>query len=157
MDDYPKLPEGAAFSLSIILRLMAADPEFLTHSPYSLEEVEMLEAFASAAATAEEVEAVEPRNKWELLEQESDLLFKGLTEAGKNMHSKADNEKMAYFRTATSLLEKIVGIQERAANLRQIHAFHQTVMEIMESVLEPGQRTEVSARLRAAIAPEVTT
>ena len=149
-DFYPHLPDGAVFALDVILQNLAEDPEYLELSPYSTEEVSFLTRLAGPAA-AEDVEEISDEDKWTRLEKESNALFKALTEAGKTLQTGDKAQQMSYFRTATQLLDKIVGIQERTANLKQIHQFHHTVLTIMEDVLEPGQRTSVMERLKGAI------
>jgi len=154
---YPSLPEGTTFALDVILQRLAEDPEFLQQSPYSPDEIAVLEKFTGIGSTMEdEAEEIdfEGLDKWDLLEKESRSLFKALTDAGKILDHKDNSEKMAYFRTATSLLEKIVAIQERTANLKAIHHFHTTVLTIMEDELSAAQRTNIIDRLKEAITPE---
>lgn len=151
---HPPLPEGATWALDIILRNLEQDPDYLLDSPYTQEELDVLERFAGRAEAVEEDEAP-AEGKWARLEHESNKLFKMLTDFSSKLDSKDNAETMAYFRTATSLLDKIVGIQERAANLKQINLFHETVLTVMEDVLDAGQRTEVMSRLKTAIKPEV--
>jgi hypothetical protein len=62
---------------------------------------------------------------------------------------------MTYFRTATSLLEKIVGINERAVGLKHIHDFQQGVLAIFDDELKADQRTRVMERLRSLIDSEL--
>lgn len=90
-------------------------------------------------------------SKWSKLERETQRLYKDLKKTSKELTGDDHAEKMSYFRTATSLLDKIVGLQERAVGLKQISVFQQTVIDIMEDVCDAGQRTEVMARLKSAI------
>lgn len=149
---HPPLPDRATWALDIILRNLEQDPDYLLDSPYTQEEIDVLERFAGRAVAVEEEAPAE--GKWARLEHESNKLFKSLTGFSANLNERDNAEQMAYFRTATSLLDKIVGIQERAANLKQINLFHDTVLTVMEDVLDAGQRTEVMDRLKKAINPE---
>lgn len=155
-DFYPPLPDRAVWAVDIILQNMAQDPDYLIDSPYTHEEITTLERLAGNVSTlAEEAEEIEEvgDGKWARLERESDKLFKALTGFSAKLDAKDNAETMAYFRTATSLLDKIVGIQERTANLKQISMFHDTVLRVMEDVLDAGQRTEVMTQLKKAINP----
>lgn len=157
MSDYhPHLPEGAAWAVDIIVRNAAQDTEYLLDSPYTPEEIGIFERLAGVASgvAEDEIETDEPTDKWGRLEKESNKLFKMLTEFSGKLDAKDNTEQMAYFRTATSLLDKIVGIQERSANLKQINLFHEAVLTTMEDVLEPEQRTAVLENLRNAIKPQ---
>lgn len=153
---YPPLPDRAVWTVDIILQNIQQDPEYLDYSPYTSEEITALRKWSSETTVElEEVEEVVGDDKWARLERESNSLFTALTAAGKDLQSADQAQKMAYFRTATSLLDKIVGIQERTANLKQIHKFHNTVLSVMEDVLEPGQRTAVLDRLKESINADV--
>lgn len=154
---FPPLDEGAVASVEIILRAVAENPEFLWDDdcPYSQDAIESLQRIAGLQPEGMGFDDDdEEGDQWERLERETRSLYRGLMAEQQSLGSKDNAEKMAFFRTATSLLDKLVGIQERAANLRQIHKFHDTVMTVMEDILEAGQRTEVMERLRTAINPE---
>lgn len=155
---YPKLPEGAAFAVELILRVAAENPDFYDNCPYDLKDIDLLKRMSGMAPAwmqdDPEEEDFDDGDKWGKLERQTKRLFDALLAEQQSLGTKDNAEKMSFFRTATSLLEKLVGIQERAANLRQIHQFHNTVMQIMDDVLDEGQRTEVRRRLQAAIKPE---
>lgn len=157
MDDifYPPLPDRAVWAVDIILQNAQEDPEYLEFSPYTQEEIETLQRIFTGVVEVAESEELTGEDKWARLEKESNQLFKALTAAGKDLQTADQAQKMAYFRTATSLLDKIVGIQERTANLKQIHKFHNTVLAVMEDTLDPGQRTAVLDRLKESLNAEV--
>lgn len=150
---YPPLGDDALFALDVIAQNLRTDPEYLDEAPYP---AAVLDIFGKMPSIPGDPEApsLEDEDKWDRLQRESDKLFRGLTDAGNQLDSRDNAEKMAYFRTATSLLDKIVGIQDRILNLRAVSRFHTTVMAIMEDVLDPGQRTEVMERLKKAINPD---
>lgn len=154
-DYYPELPEGIVFPLEILLQKIKEDPDYLEFAPYDAEEKAILDIILAPHMRRDLLEDDDlefEENKWELLEQESKSLFKMLKEHGGSL-GKGDStaDRMAYFRTATQLLEKIVAIQERCANLRQINHFHTTVLTVMEDTLTTDQRTQVLQRLKGAI------
>lgn len=140
---YPDLND----ELDLALQLMAQDAGYLDdpECPYSEPTKVALRSRVSAGSTAPE-----PKNKWEMLEQEAKRLYDELRETSEGLSIEDHAERMSYFRTATSLLDKLVGLQERAVGLKQISVFQQTVLDIMEDVLDAGQRTEVMQRLKAA-------
>jgi hypothetical protein len=154
MTDYPpNLPDGAAFCLDLILQRMAEEPDFLDYAPYPQEDKDVLVKLESRIEQVAE-EDLEDDSKWGRLEKESNKLFTMLTEFSNKLDSRDNTETMAYFRTATSLLDKIVGIQERTANLKQISRFHDTVLIVLEDVLDASQRTQVMEQLKKSINPE---
>lgn len=149
---FPPLDSSAIWGLTVILTQLKADPLYFQDEdcPYPSELVALFVTKVEA-----EVPLPVATDKWSQLEQESRTLYDALILEGATLTDRDSAEKMAYFRTATSLLEKMVGIQERAVNIKQIHQFHSAVLEVIEHVLDPGQRTTVMAGLKASIAPDV--
>lgn len=139
--------------LGLVLQLLEQDKGLLSDPdcPYSADTKAVLVKFGGPEA--EVVEA--PADKWAKLERETQRLYDELKDSKDNLSIEDHAERMSYFRTATSLLDKLVGLQERAVGLKAIGTFHQTVLDIMEDVLDPGQRTEVMERLQKVIKGEV--
>lgn len=150
---YPPLHERAVWAIEIILKAAAEDPEYLEDSPYSENDVRFLRELTGEVLLDEtDDEGV----AWDDLETQTKRLYRDLMREQNNLNVKDNAEKMSFFRTATQLLDKLVGIQERAANLKQIHAFHDTVMRVMDDILDAGQRTKVQEMLRRAVNPELS-
>lgn len=142
---YPDLNQ----QLDIALHLMGEEIDYLSQSdcPYSVGTKSSMTKMATIVAAV----TIEPTDKWAKLERETQDLYDDLKDSKENLSIEDHAERMSYFRTATSLLDKLVGLQERAVGLKAIGNFHQTVLDIMEDVLDPGQRTEVMARLKISI------
>lgn len=139
--------------LGLALQLLQQDPGLLAdpECPYSADTVSVLVGLQGS----DEPVAETPRDKWDKLERETQHLYDDLKDSKDNLTVEDHAERMSYFRTATSLLDKLVGLQERAVGLKAIGTFHQTVLDIMEDILDPGQRTEVMQRLEKVVRGEV--
>lgn len=139
--------------LGLALQLLKQEPGLLgdPDCPYSADTVAALRSLDQAVAEVSEA----PADKWAKLERETSRLYDELKDSKDNLSIEDHAERMSYFRTATSLLDKLVGLQERAVGLKAIGTFHQTVLDIMEDVLDPGQRTDVMQRLEKVIKGEV--
>lgn len=146
---YPEFDEKSLWALDVIRQNIDQDPEYLENSPYTSNEIQGLLKLTRVKSVAPEAEAT--ASKWEILEIETNGLYQNLKETFENLTIDDHTERMSYFRTATSLLDKLVGLQERAAGLKKVHEFQQTILDIMEDILEAGQRTEVMDRLRKSI------
>lgn len=151
---YPPLDAATLRSLEVVRQLASDHPGYFLESPYSGEVEDMIKQwFFPAKPQQPTVEAPAPNlfegNRWEALSRESEQLYSDLKQA--KWGAAETSEQLSYFRTATSLLDKIVGLQERALGLKAVHEFHHTVMQIMEEVLSPTQRTEVMEKLKSAI------
>ena len=142
---FPDLNE----QITVVIDLIKAEPDLLDDEecPYS----DSTKAFLRKMVESDELVSEEPQDKWRKLERETQRLYDDLKESKDNLTTEDHAERMSYFRTATSLLDKLVGLQERAVGLKAIGTFHQTVLDIMEDVLDPGQRTEVMQKLEQIV------
>lgn len=162
---YPEITDHAAWALKTILTLASEDVMYL-RDPDCPYDAQIKNIFDRAIAHQRLVERAEGEDKQEekppappVSEEEidatlaSDLhsVFVELKDYGKRIAVGDQTEKMAYFRTATSLLERLVNARERALGVKQIKDFQDTVLNIMEEVLTPDQRTDVMDRLRQSI------
>jgi hypothetical protein len=60
------------------------------------------------------------------------------------------NDQLAWVKAGTTLLDKLLTMQERAANVKTVKVFEDTVIGIMEDFLTPEQRTAFRQRLDEA-------
>ena len=143
---FPQMTEDEIFKFEILLRSVLDHGQVvLDQSPYDLSFMQDL------VARKQVVEEIEGESKWDRLDRESRELFEDLKGFRSNLGGIDDAaETMSFFRTATSLLEKLVSLQERAQNLKRVHAFHEAVLSIMEDVLDADQRNAVIERLNKA-------
>lgn len=146
---YPDVDPEGVWALELVLRSAKDDPTYLLESPYDDEVVAALQRIVGQVEQMLD-EELDGADKWTRLEVETRRLFDALMAEQAMIGDRENAEKMAFFRTATSLLDKLVGIQERAANLKQVSLFHTTVLTVMEDILDAGQRTEVLERLKKA-------
>lgn len=137
---YPQIDTDA---LELMIHLQKSDPEYIFGGGFSVQ----IEELFTALTRKPEMIAVPEGNAWDHLVQQIGDLHTELKTAGENLDAKDNAEKMAYFRVATSLLEKLVGLHERGLNLRRIGQFQQLVVQIMEDELDGDQRAKVRQRL----------
>jgi hypothetical protein len=156
MSDFPVIDPKSLTPLRILQAEMAQNPDFLNlpECPYSPELKAFLAIFGPVLGAPEVKKAAffgQNADKWDVLEKEAAQLYQDLKAFSDEIGKDDVAERMSYFRTATSLLEKIVGINERAVGLKHIHDFQQTVLAIFEDELTPDIRTRVMQRLRGVI------
>lgn len=76
------------------------------------------------------------------LVQETINLYREIQRASTNVNTSDPKDKMAIFKTSADLLTKLVALREKAVNIRQMSQFQKAVVEVLESVLEPAQRSD---------------
>lgn len=151
---YPPLDEKTILALQTVQALAQQHPSYWLAAPYSGKVQMILEPLLRGAKQTpvdQPTSVVAPKRAdeedWEFLYRESRALYDGLQTAKGSLEG---SELMAYYRTSTSLLEKLLGMQERANNLKHVSDFYQVVMDIMESTLTGDQRTQVMQKLAEA-------
>ena len=141
MSAVPPLDEKTHWFLQVVTRGLMGDPGYLEKSGYPAEIKDFLTGrvgkvdFSKLDMTALDMPA------------EIQALYVDLKEQRSSFPANDSAEKMAYFRVATSLLEKLMTLLERANNVRQVGQFYSMVLSTMEEFLEPTQITKLRARL----------
>lgn len=149
---YPELNPKMLRDLEIIRQLAEEHPSYWLAAPYAGADMLLLQSWWGVKKVAAEKE---PPREQEEDEDDADFLYAEVREVFKALREKrnaidADGDALAYAKTAASLLEKLITMQERSLNLKRIGEFYSTVMSIMEEVLVPEQRKTVMDRLEKA-------
>lgn len=155
MPDYPRITEDMLMPFQVVMRHLKADPKYLDHSdcPYPAKIKQFLVKKAVDLAEIDEKSSIFEGNdsKFDVIEAESAALYQKLKTFGSNLDETDVSEQAQYFRVASTLLEKIVSINERASALRNLQQFQSAVLTIVEDTLDPTQRTAVMDRLRSML------
>lgn len=139
-------------------RTFLENPDYWENSPYPSEVERYFKSwFAKPIKNKDETDSVDDtlvndlvgENKWDALYKEVVSLYADLKNAKPPLGD--SSESMAYFRTATGLMDKLVGHQERCLGIKQLNQFHSVVIDIMENVLNDQQRAEAMERLENSI------
>lgn len=148
---YPPLDLNTLKQLEVVRQLMLDHPAYFSQSPYGGEVEQLLRKWFS-----NRVENIKPeerelgsddKDSWQVMHDEAVILFNRMKNM--NFHNLEASEKNSYLRTSTALLEKLITLQERALNLKNISDFYNTVLEIMESQLSGDQRTKIMEQLKS--------
>jgi hypothetical protein len=160
---YPFIDDLVGWALQTVVTLAGEDSQYLKDAscPYDdkikrlvLDVVAFRSGISPPAQSTPPAPPSTPLSEDEIdstLAEDLYGVFTELKNYGKGISSSDQTERMAYFRTATSLLERLVNARERALGVKQIKDFQDTVLTIMEDTLTIDQRTEVMERLRSAI------
>lgn len=168
---YPDLNEKAEWALGVIATLGTENADYFLHEecPYEGRTLTLLQAMCQTVggapggpemplheqvAKSRERAGVKVEDLAEAdmsIEAELVNVFDELKLYGRSLSSSDQTERMSYFRTATSLLEKLVILKERAAGVKQVKEFENAVLGVMEDILTSEQRTAVMDRLRSIL------
>lgn len=159
---YPPLDIETIRHIPTVLKLYTQHPTYFLESPYPGEVERIFKTIKQPTVvvqTPEFQEAaddldLEGANKWENLAKEARRIYKeskSIKYAGNGDNGLSPNERISHAKTMATLLEKLVSLEERALGLKKVHDFHRVVMEVMEEILTPTQRTNVMEKLQATI------
>lgn len=153
---YPELDLQTLRHINTVRKLYELHPTYFLESPYPGEVQKFFDSLkgnpmpeSKGFQEAAQMLNMESDNKWDNLAKEAVLIYNDLK--GVKVSTESPNEKIQYFKTISNLLEKLVSLQERAMGLKNVHEFHKAVMEVMEEVLTPTQRTDVMQKLQDVI------
>lgn len=76
------------------------------------------------------------------LEREISDLYTELRRLGVEANSGDAKDKISVIKQSAELLGKLVGFRERIINVREMNKFMKTVMQLLETVISPAQRSD---------------
>jgi hypothetical protein len=142
---YPTLDAPTVKNLLIVKQLVDEHPSYFLESPYPQAlEADLLKLFKYTRHTV-----TQPRDTVddEDLDVETELvnLFRNLKVAKPAAN---DPDQMAYYRTATALMERLLNLQDKAKNIKTMGEHHNMVLRFMEEICSPTQVEEFLSRLK---------
>lgn len=158
---YPALDPVTIKNLNVLRQLAHEHPSYWLTSPYPNDVEKLVKSWfdpktlkdlvtqGKIADDRERESHLSPdEDRYEYLYQETKSLY---TEMKNAKYAGSNEDSMAYYKTAVTLQEKLIGLQERALGLKQVSDFYNTVMNIMENTLTENQRNDVMAQLKLLV------
>ena len=141
MPTYPKLNEASLIPFKALMLQLKDDPDLFSRSecPY---EVGVKDFLAELLGGAQEPKSYDDDN----LVHETIKLFEVAKEATQ-MTVADPKDRVAMVKNASDLLGKLIAMRQTAMNIRSMSQFQKTVIEVLEGVLEPHQRSEFIEKL----------
>jgi len=144
---YPKIREDEILKLNVVVKSLEKDPTYLDHPdcPYP----DTVKDFFRKQAAPVEVEDLfgGDEEKEILIDRQVEQLINDLEAFSKQLTNADHSEKLQYFKTKTTLLEKLVTMRERVFNLKELNEFRGTILAFMDEVCTKDQVTELMKRL----------
>lgn len=177
--DYPRVTPGAEFTIIELAKMWQECPDFLTHkdcnySPelkQALGKISMFGLFVGGKSMLDKLEEAQAEAQASQqnfpqhlgagessnialqdldIAAESASLYQTLKTTLKSIDKMETNEKVQILRTATSLMEKLLTLQEKAVAVSQYAQFKNIVMNMMDRYLNPVQIAELVSELEEA-------
>lgn len=148
---FPSISEDWVLLINRVFRHIADDPEFL-NDPKCPYPPLVKDFFTKQIATTSEAPDLFEGDEVVAVEKQIQKLLNDLEVYGKSLGSNDASEKLQYFKTKNSLLEKLLNNMERATNLKQINDFRSIVVQFMDEVLTKDQITDFMKRIDGVLA-----
>lgn len=153
MPFYPTVKDETILSLNVVVQNLEKDPNYLenTDCPYS----DTVKAFfkrkiehnGSSNIAIDLFEKEEGETDLDKLKEQIQAVINDLEDFGRKLTVSESTDKMGYFRTKTALIEKLVNMQERTFNIKEINDFRNILLGFMNEVLTKDQVTTLMQRL----------
>lgn len=150
---YPSIRDETIMTMKVVVENMKQDPDYLDQRecPYS----ETVKTFFRDRGEGKEKRG-NIEDLFSLEENETDLdkiedqikaIINDLEAFGRKLDISESTDKMGYFRTKTALIEKLLNMQERVYNIKEINDFKMTLIGFMDEILSKDQITDFMTRL----------
>jgi hypothetical protein len=135
-NQYPDISYPEVYKVQTVFMQHKKDPEYINKSPYSeAVKTSLSSMFERITDTEERVQAEDLVDLD--LEEETNLVY---TRTKQLMNkSLATNEELTVLKSAAGLLEKLLGMAERAKNLRYIRDLEQKIIKIAQTMPEESR------------------
>ena len=155
---YPLLPPTLGTALEAIRQQLDFDPGFLQDAkcPYPDQVKTFLRRLATPSRNGQIDTADMIFIPEQTLDEEADSLIvevKAALNSMKRLQRDLDasddvGERMTFLKNYSSLMDRYLGLQEKAHGLKQMYEFQRLVVETMEQVLDKDARLDFKERLK---------
>ena len=150
---YPVISEDAVMAINLARSYIAKEgPEWLDkrECKYSPTIKKFLtESVVTGVGVPAEVEDLfEGNDEPEVLDRQIQKVLNRMDAMEAQLGGMEPNEKLAFFKTRTALLEKLITLREKTNNLKEMSEFKATIITFLDEICTPDQITELMERLK---------
>lgn len=143
---FPNLSEDQILLIGRVFRSISENPEYLndpdcTYSPA------VKDFFSKQVAAVGVAPDLFEGDEVVAIDKQIQKLMNDLETYGQSLGPADRSEKLQYFKTKNSLIEKLLTNKERVTNLKQINEFRSVVIQFMDEVLTKDQITIFMQRI----------
>lgn len=147
---YPTLTGTDMTPFRVLKSQLALDPDYLSRPdcPYP----QVLKAELAELLTGR-VKAVRKLDDADDLLIELTGVYDSLKEMGEQIGTIDAKDKIQWMKAQVSVLERLTELMSRVVNMRQMSRFRRVVLELLDNILEPAQRTLFVEKLGEIVEP----
>lgn len=154
---YPQLRDETVLGFNVVLKNLLEDPEYLDDPscPYS----PMIKTFfekVTNLTTLDEVEDLfEGQDDVLVLEDQIKRAFNNIDDIGKKMIGNDTAEKMNYYKLKAMLMEKLLNMQERIYNIKEMSQFRFIIMDFLDQQCTKDQISGLMKQLDGVLGSDI--
>lgn len=143
---FPSVSEENILLINRVFRLISENPDFL-NDPKCPYPQTVKDFFTKQIAHTSEAPDLFEGDEVVAVERQIQKILNDLEVYGQGLAASDGSEKLQYFKTKNSLLEKLLNNLERSANLKQVNEFRSVVIQFMDEILTKDQITDFMKRI----------
>jgi hypothetical protein len=142
---YPPIEAKNLSPFRTIRAMLEKDPEYLDRpeTPYDVETKGFLKLMMGGKANVAAIALDTPED----LEKQLNAIYSDLMAFGANQGLKDQSDKISWAKAVTSILDKVISMKERTINAKNYSDFQKRVIDILDGLLTPAQRSDFVDRL----------
>jgi hypothetical protein len=146
---FPNVSEDQILLINRVIRSISENKDYLSDPkcPYTQPVKDFFAKQMRLAGNGGESQDLFEGDEVVAIERQIQKLLNDLEAYGNSLNADDSSEKLQYFKTKNSLLEKLLSNLERASNLKQINEFRSIVIQFMDEVLTKDQITTFMQRI----------
>lgn len=152
---YPHIDEGTIITMKIVGEMVRTEgSSYLDDKacPYTKLVKDYFRDLASGVGVGvgdvEDLFAGSEDDEPEVLDRQIQKVLNKLNAMEGEVGSFEPNERLAFFKTRTMLLEKLILLREKVVNIKELRIFQAIVMEFLEDICTKDQIAELIGRLK---------
>ena len=142
---YPKLDESSFFQFKVVVENMLKDEDYLKadECPYP----PAMKDFFMSLRPPEVSDVFSGDDDVLVIEEQIQKIINDLESMSPAIAKSDPGEKMNYFKIKAALYDKLISMQEKTMNLKEINEFRNIILEFMHESLTKDQITALMHRL----------
>lgn len=143
---YPNISEDQILLVNRVFRILEDNPDYLKDPKCPYTPV-VKDFFTNRGAVAAGAVDLFEGDEIVAIDKQIQKLMNDLETYGQGLGPGDSSEKLQYFKTKNSLIEKLLTNKERITNLKQINEFRSIVIQFMDEILDKDQKTIFMKRI----------
>lgn len=142
---FPNISEDQILLINRVFRSISENPDYLSDPkcPYS----QTVKDFFLKQVPSGDAPNLFEGDEVVAIDKQIQKLMNDMEAYGQGLGPGDSSEKLQYFKTKNSLIEKLLTNKERVTNLKQINEFRSIIIQFMDEVLDKDQITDFMKRI----------